>query len=131
MTGLLLVLALASQPAHKADNICLRAVVYKESGNQPIRGIAATRQVILNRARKRGKSVCATVREKGQFSSVKKGMKLSKVKIPKKWLTRYKIASRMHVVPACTTYFHTVSTHPKWANERKFVKVVKDHKFYC
>lgn len=126
-------LVVSSQHAVKAsqDDLCLRAVTYLEAGNQPTRGIAAVRQVILQRAKKRRKSVCKVVREKGQFSSVKNGMKLGRIKMSKKFLTKYRKAATMRpVVSSCVQWFHSGSK-PYWAQGRAVAQSIGQHHFYC
>jgi spore germination cell wall hydrolase CwlJ-like protein len=113
------------------DDICLRAVAYKEAGNQPVPGVAGVIQVIRNRARKRKKSVCSVVREPHQFSSVKRGMNLKAVKIPKKFVDKFKKAATMNaVVSKCVDSFHSGRV-PRWASESKFDRRIADHAFYC
>lgn len=131
--ALLLALMLASSAqAKNADDICLRAITYKEAGNQPTRGVAAVIQTVRNRARKRKKSVCSVVKEPHQFSAYKKGMNLRSVRIPKKWLHKFSEASKMRpVVASCVEFYHTVAVKPAWSKERKFVGKIASHKFYC
>jgi spore germination cell wall hydrolase CwlJ-like protein len=118
--------------AKTADDMCLRAITYKEAGNQPVRGVAGVIQTIRNRARKRKKSVCSVVKEPHQFSAYKMGMNLRNVKIPKNFLHKFSEASKMRpVVASCVEFYHTVAVKPAWSKERKFVGKIKDHKFYC
>jgi spore germination cell wall hydrolase CwlJ-like protein len=130
--ALLLALMLATGAnAKAADDICLKAVAYKEAGNQPVRGIAGVIQTIRHRAKKRKKSVCSVVRESHQFSSVKRGMNLRAVKIPKKFLHKFAEASKMRsVVSKCVDSFHS-GAPPRWASKGKFDRRIADHSFYC
>jgi spore germination cell wall hydrolase CwlJ-like protein len=112
------------------DEICLRVAVFKESGNQSLEGIKATRQTIRNRARKRGKKICSVVKEPQQFSFYKRGSKLRDVKIPKKFLQRYAKASTMpNVVSRDHEFFHHTSVRPVWAARMKCRKI--DDHYYC
>jgi spore germination cell wall hydrolase CwlJ-like protein len=128
----LLALILATGANVKAaDDICLRAVAYKEAGNQPVRGVAAVVQTIRHRAKKRKKSVCSVVRESHQFSSVKRDMNLKAVKIPKKFVDKFKKAATMNaVVSKCVDSFHS-GAPPSWASKGKFDRRIADHSFYC
>lgn len=97
-----------------------------------MRGQKAVRQTLKNRARKNGTDTCTEAKRKGQFSSVKKGMKLKNVKVSRKFLTDYeKLRMMSPVVPSCTTYFHAKSVEPSWAKSKRLVAVVHNHKFYC
>jgi spore germination cell wall hydrolase CwlJ-like protein len=117
--------------AKAADDICLKAVAYKEAGNQPTKGVAGVIQTIRHRAKKRKKSVCSVVRESHQFSSVKRGMNLKKIKIPKKFVDKFKKAATMNaVVSKCVDSFHS-GTPPSWASKVKFDRRIADHLFYC
>lgn len=129
---LLLALLLAHQAdAKMTENACVQAIVYKEAGAEPTKGVAAVVQVIRHRAKKRNKTMCQVVKEKGQFSSYKKGMNLKRVEIPQKFLHKYKKAVTMPpVVPACVDSFHS-GPKPEWAKRKRLVTTVAHHKFYC
>lgn len=123
---------LATNPQMSADERCKVAVTYLEARGESLKGQKAVRQVLANRARKNGTNACVEAKRKGQFSSVKKGMKLKSVKLSKKFLTQqYRVRIMPKVVPKCTTSFHNKSVRPKWIRSKRRVAVINNHVFYC
>lgn len=121
---------LSKEPS--ADERCKLAITYLESRGEPLKGQKAVRQVLANRARKNGTNACVEAKRKGQFSSVKPGMKLKNVKLSKKFLTQQRRVRIMReVVPRCTTSFHAKSVSPKWARSKRKVAMINNHIFYC
>lgn len=129
MNELILAILLASSDP-SADERCMRAAVYKEAGNQSLKGMKAVRQTIRNRARRTGKSWCSTIKEPKQFSFYRPGTKLADVRIDKKWLHRYRKASIMpDVLSRDHLFFHHKDIKPKWAGRMKCRKI--DDHMYC
>ena len=58
-------------PQAQADQLCLAATVYLEARDQPVLGQRAVAEVALRRldSGRHGESVCAVVREPGQFAT--------------------------------------------------------------
>jgi spore germination cell wall hydrolase CwlJ-like protein len=115
--------------ASVSDEACLQYSVFREASGESVRGVAATLQTIKNRARKRGLTVCETIREHNQFSWYKRG-KIS-TKLPTKFLQKYKIAATLPaVVEDCTEFFHHRRIKPWWARGKKG-KRVGNQIYYC
>lgn len=55
----------------KTALLCLSLTIYFEARGEPEQGMYAVAEVVTNRAKERGKSVCDVVYEKNQFSWVK------------------------------------------------------------
>lgn len=87
----------------------------------------AVADVIHNRARKRNKSVCEVVREKGQFSWVRKSTKMQMY--DRNTLTVFYNLDKMESVVGDAEYFHS-GRKPWWAKGMERVAVVGQHKFY-
>lgn len=130
MNLLMALLIIAHEPS--ADDLCKRTIVYYEARGESVAGMKAVRQVLSNRARKNGTSVCTEAKRSGQFSSYKPGMNLTKVRVDKKFLTAYNRSGRMlAVVPRCTDSFHNRSVSPYWAQSKRKVATINNHVFYC
>lgn len=134
MTGgaeaLLLALLIAAGPVEGASNdTCTKAITYLEARGEGVRGIAGVRQVIRNRARKSGETTCKVVKRRGQFSSYRHGMNLTKVKTDKMFLTAWKKSVKIQPLTGEYTHFYRKGSTPKWARELECDRVIKNHVF--
>lgn len=112
----------------QTEEACLSTAIFYEAGAEPIEGQRAVMQVILNRARKSHKNVCAIVSENGQFSWYgKKPMKEFDEQM-QKLLVRVK---RAKVLISEKTYlwFFNIDVKPKWACNMFCVQV--NNHYFC
>lgn len=110
--------------------LCLALNIYHEARDQPLAGRLAVAYVTVNRARQRGMSICATVKEPHQFSWVKQRpaqphgyhWRMS-IKLARKVL-KMKSIPPMH-------FFHHVRVHPPWRRSKIYVATIGAHVFYA
>jgi spore germination cell wall hydrolase CwlJ-like protein len=128
--ALLLVLMLA-QGAHakQADNTCEKSITWLEARGESAKGIAAVRQVIRNRSRRSGEGACKIVKRKGQFSSYRRGMKLSHVRYDKKFLLKWDESGTVRVLTSDYLYYFRKDIRPEWARKMTCDRVVGNHRF--
>lgn len=86
----------------------------------------AVADVIHNRARKRNKSVCEVVREKGQFSWVRKSTKMEMY--DRNTLTVFYNLGNMESVVGDAEYFHSGNS-PPWLSKAKISAKIGRHTF--
>jgi spore germination cell wall hydrolase CwlJ-like protein len=128
--ALFLAMMLASGAQAKAeDNTCEKSITWLEARGESTRGVAAVRQVIRNRSRRSGVGTCKIVKRKGQFSSYRRGMRLSHVRYDKKFLTKWEDSSTMHVLSSEYTYYFRKDIQPEWARRLRCDRVVDHHRF--
>jgi len=126
---------------YEADKECLVAAIYYEAKNQGYKGKYAVADVTLNRVDDPDypKSVCAVVREKGQYSWARK--KSMSIKVPKdkagqedleqaKKVAAVAPVVRNLVVGKNVLFFHAKYVKPKWAKKMRKVAQIEDHIFY-
>lgn len=95
-----------------------------------MRGQKAVKQTLKNRARKNGTDTCTEAKRNGQFSSVKRGMKLKNVKVSRKFLTDFKKLSKMRpVVSKDHLYFYHKGINPTWASKMVCDVKISNHIF--
>lgn len=129
---------------------CLTLTLYHESRSEPVEGVLAVAEVILNRKDnpRYPKSICKVVKQqlvKGvyQFSFWGEKKLLNKPIDKKSWKKMEKIANtalrlrstgnhKLLDVSGGSMYYHTVDVNPTWAKspKLKFVKRIGRHKFY-
>jgi spore germination cell wall hydrolase CwlJ-like protein len=127
---LILALMIASTvQANVANNTCEKSITYLEARGESSRGIAAVRQVIRNRSRRSGDSVCREVKRKGQFSSYKRGMCLSHVRYDRNFLLKWEESGKVHVLSSDYTHYFRKDIRPDWARSMKCDRVVDHHRF--
>ena len=115
------------------DIQCLAENIYHEARGEPFIGQLAVAQVTINRFQtsRYGKSVCATVHQKKQFSWT---INKPRVGDKKRWENSYYIAQfvlsgvLMHNFPA--HFYHTKAVNPKWNRDKRVVRVIGNHVFY-
>ena len=109
--------------------------LYHEGRNQPIEGQKAICHVVLNRAKKKKKTVKEIIYEKSQFSwTLDKN--LWPIKEYEAFLQAATIAKETIEEQSNgfnldnAEYYHTKSVNPKRNDKLKIVKVIQDHIFY-
>lgn len=89
--------------AQPSNRDCMAYALMRESGGEGIITTRAVYDVILNRQKRSGKSVCQVLREPGQFPWAKNGFK----KVNIYHLTKLEMVAIMHpVVPENVLYFN-------------------------
>lgn len=111
------------------DRACAAIAVFKESNTESLVGSRAVLDVIFNRAKKAKKSICAIIKEKAQFSFVRKRMSW---KPSQEMLERFAVVEKMkRVFGEDVLWFHNREIRqPKWARKMKMLMVIGQHKFY-
>lgn len=129
--------------------LCLALTVFHEARGEPVVGQQAVAQVVLNRARIRGMSVCEVVLEKGQFSwhpekyivSRKNGKIVSytilKQRFPvgkRGWnasITAAKLALESENTFQNAEFFHAKGVKTDWNRRYLAVFSIGNHVFYA
>lgn len=121
---------------------CLTQAIYYEAAVEPVEGMRAVAQTVLNRLRHPGypKSVCGVVYEGSQrvtgcqFSFTCDG---ALARIPNRlfWLraeavARGALAGYVHAPVGLATHYHTIAVHPYWADSLNFIGTIGAHRFY-
>ena len=119
-----------------AEHECLANAVYFESKGEPLQGQLSVAEVILNRARsgRFPSSLCAVVKQKGQFSFVRGGRLPS---VPRSSVAWHKAVAIAHIAlqdladsPAPKAlFFNAKGVSPSWRGLRR-VASVGYHIFY-
>ena len=119
---------------HKQDVKCLAIAMHKEARGEGREGMLLVGNVVLNRASKRKKSVCAVIFERGQFSWVKEKKErhnVSKASLDlSRWLLVQEEAGKRVDTAKGATFFHNKHVRPMWARRMHLVKRYKGHLFY-
>lgn len=103
-------------------------IIHKEAAVDGLLGMRAVYDAVLTRAKRRNLSVCDTIKQKSQFSSVKSG---EKFKYNEKLLTALAEVRKMATVVKGADFFHSHMEHPpSWSRKFKLIAVVKGHRFY-
>lgn len=112
---------------------CLSLAIYKEANTQSLAGKRAVANVILNRANKKNKSICAVVFEKYQFSWTRKKWKKKDISyhvvLANRIILMDKRKSRKDNTHGAT-HFHNKKIKPSWARKMRLVVKIEDHVFY-
>jgi len=111
---------------------CLALNIYHEARGEGIIGMQAVALVTRNRARVTNKDICEVVYRPNQFSWT---IYNSRVKDPKSFRLAQQVAidvleGRVSDITAGSTFFHTTSINPYWANKFIYRKTIGNHKFY-
>lgn len=104
---------------------CLYNAIFYEANLESMAGKKAVWQVVVNRAEKKGVSVCSVVRERGQFSWWGKK--------PYKALDAsyyHRVVNTRSPVGLGVVYFHNIKVKPKWARKMLYVATIGRHRFY-
>jgi spore germination cell wall hydrolase CwlJ-like protein len=104
----------------------MAVAVHVEARGEPAAGKRAVMDVILNRARIRGLSVCAVVKQRGQFPWYDgKPLRLTTAA-----LTTLHEAGRMPTsLPPDAEFFHHKRLRPVWTHNMRRVAVIGNHVF--
>jgi spore germination cell wall hydrolase CwlJ-like protein len=124
-----------SQPVkHTQQDVrCLADNIYHEARGEPFRGQLAVAQVTINRflSGRHGKTICAVVHERKQFSwtSTK-----PRVRDLKRWQDSYTVAQFMlsgtQIADFDAQFYHAKKVNPNWNREKPVLKVIGQHIFY-
>ena len=120
-----------------ADRECVATAVYFEARGEPIEGQLAVAQVVLNRAAsgKYPSSVCAVVKQKAQFSFIRRGRIPPIAKATEAWLKAVAIAriawERLaNQIGADVLWYHASYVSPNWGRRLTRVVQIGTHIFY-
>ena len=115
--------------AHKAletEQQCLGSALHHEASGEPLAGQRAVYDVITNRAKAAGKSICAVVRSPGQFSWVGSKPMLPYTQAMKEKISRVK--NHTKILDSKFRWFFTTRVQPKWSNSMD-CHTIGNHKF--
>jgi hypothetical protein len=124
-------------PALDAEVTCLATAVYFESMGEPLEGQLAVAQVVINRT-KSGRypaSLCGVVKQKAQFSFVRRGHFPRIDAGCQAWrkaqaIARIAAASLAQVLPADVLWYHADYVAPSWGRRLARVEKIGAHIFY-
>ena len=131
--------AMASEPAERSVDSqleCLAGAVYFEAKGEPLKGQLGVARVILNRTRS-GRfpaTICAVVKQRGQFSFVRAGRFPPVARGSAAWRTALSVARAArdgHVESPAgkALFFHARSVSPGWRGVTR-VAAIGNHVFY-
>lgn len=106
---------------------CGAWVIHDEARGESLKGARAVLDVVKERARLSGKTVCDVVKQPKQFSGYRRGQSFS---MSEEQIERYWTVARMEPVVKGSTHFHATYVNPKWNKKMKVVKKVGSHIFY-
>lgn len=106
---------------------CGAWVIHDEARGEPLKGARAVLDVVKERARLSGKTVCDVVKQPKQFSGYRKGQSFH---VTAEQVERYWAVARMKPVVKGSTHFHATYVSPKWTEKMKRTKRVGRHIFY-
>jgi N-acetylmuramoyl-L-alanine amidase len=126
---------LASSQTPDAESECLARAVYWESKGEPLAGQLAVAEVIINRSRsgRFASTICGVIRQRGQFSFVRRGHIPAAPQGSRDWRTAVAIAeiARRDLADGGAPralFFHARRARPGWRLTR--VATVGNHVFY-
>lgn len=117
----------------KSALLCLALTVYHEARGEPEQGMYAVAEVVINRAKEQNKEICDIIKEKNQFSWVRRW----DGKIPEEkpgWSKSVFIAHTTldtggYNITNGATYFHSKRVkRPKW--KAVYAITIGNHVFY-
>jgi N-acetylmuramoyl-L-alanine amidase len=111
--------------------LCLALTVYHESKSEPVEGQRAVAQVVINRSKENGTTICQEVHKPGQFSWVKK--KTKKLN-PEQWTQSVKIAKEVLAgarVPLKATFFKRTDCKVVLGKGLRREKIIGQHSFFA
>ena len=117
---------------------CLSLAIYKEARGEKQKGQVSVANVVLNRAKASGKSICSVVFAKGQFSWSRnwKPSKLTKKQEVGRFsnLAKHILENRKNLRSEefAATHFHArkMKRKPSWTKDMIVVAVSGNHIFY-
>lgn len=115
------------------DIVCLADNIYHEARGEPFIGQLAVAQVTINRFQSGGygKSICAVVHQKKQFSWTSTKPRVHDRAL---WQNSYTIArfvlsgAILRNFPAL--FYHAKTVSPVWGRNKQIVRVINKHLFY-
>jgi spore germination cell wall hydrolase CwlJ-like protein len=120
-----------------ADRECVATAVYFEARGEPIEGQLAVAQVVLNRAAsgKYPSSVCAVVKQRSQFSFIRRGKIPPIAKATEAWRKAVAIAriawERLaNQIGGDVLWYHAIYVSPGWGRRLTRVAQIGTHIFY-
>lgn len=115
---------------------CLASIIYKEARGESVKGKLGVAHVALNRSTLYDKSVCAVMRQKGQFSWMRGKHSLPKLAeiapilpMADKLLAEHHLGIRKDITKG-STHFIKKSLRNYWTVKFKRVIVLDNHAFY-
>ena len=131
-----LVAAHSTAKTEDAEHECLAGAVYFESKGEPLKGQLTVAEVVLNRARsgKFPSSVCGVVKQRGQFSFIRRGGFPPIARASAAWKKAVAIATiaRKDLADGAAPralFFHATYVSPRWRGLTR-VATVGRHVFY-
>lgn len=108
------------------DDKCMASALYWEARGESLAGKKAVQEVILNRSMATGKTVCAVVKEKHQFSWVGKKPFLP-LNDDMRWMLQEVKEARPVLRDDAYLYFHS-GKKPSWTR-RMICRMIGNHRF--
>jgi N-acetylmuramoyl-L-alanine amidase len=120
-----------------SERECIATAVYFEARGEPIEGQLAVAQVVLNRVTsgKFPRSACAVVKQKAQFSFVRRGKVPAAEKASDAWskavaITKIAWNRLTQGVDPSVLWYHATSVAPSWGRRLTRVAQIGAHIFY-
>jgi spore germination cell wall hydrolase CwlJ-like protein len=120
-----------------AERECIATAVYFEARGEPIEGQLAVAQVVVNRAvsGKFPRSACEVVKQKAQFSFVRRGNVPAAKKASEAWskavaITQIAWNRLMQGLDPSVLWYHATSVAPSWGRRLTRVAQIGAHIFY-
>ena len=133
MKKLIIIIAMSLPlPSRAMSNVeCMSSAIYHEARGEGEQGMIVVAHTILNRSRKSHLSVCQTLRKRGQFSFVKRGV-LPHAPREYSLLAMQAIRGYNRGMDSSkgATFFVLHKCKPKWLKEMKRTVRVGQHSFY-
>jgi N-acetylmuramoyl-L-alanine amidase len=119
---------------NKNEIRCLADNIYHEARDQPLDGMIAVANVVINRTRSNQypAGICQTIYQRGQFSWVRSGEKITDVVSYRK---SYDVAENVYYggysdITSGSTYYHSRAINPSWVYKLSKTVTISDHIFY-
>lgn len=113
---------------------CAAKVVYDEARGEPLQGKVAVLNVVLNRAKATGKSICDVVYQKAnsvcQFSGMCKKKNITVDDEHKQLAYDFVIQREYKDNTKGATHFHAVYVEPSWSRKYERTTKIGNHIFY-
>jgi spore germination cell wall hydrolase CwlJ-like protein len=111
---------------------CLAKNIYFEARGESLKGMQAVANVVMNRVRRTGNSVCTIVYQPYQFSwtlykhAIDDYDSFNKAKE----IASEALDNKLKDITNGSTHFHAVYVDPEWAHQLKYTKTIGNHIFY-
>jgi hypothetical protein len=132
-----LVDAHSAEETQSEDQECIAAAVYFEARGEPIEGQLAVAEVVLNRAAsgKYPSSICGVVKQRAQFSFVRKGRIPPIAKATEAWrkavaITQVAVQHLAKQMGSSVLWYHASYVSPDWGRRLTRVAQIGTHIFY-